>query len=308
MTLGLAISLAYTDTITEFNLTCEYIRVQKKRGKASHKDLARQAAVAAVEAAAAAANNGQKSLTDKSSDGRSPSESRPENGYSAGSPRPEPRSLILNDTVGLNKTVNGNRQRLSKTSIAESLGSLPEALHQHRPLWTGQRDNMMTQDQVVSSADIELNGNGSIYSYRPTMNSYLLYNEQLIDCGTPSSLPGYGDLPHSIQSCPNYPVTSQLPSTIRLGDSDLPEFPMDLSGPTLGWISMQAPITEYRMTNQHTFNSPSRYAILQPLITHLGDIMPVSSSGLEPAQAGSSAGTATTQQGADIAAKNEKCG
>ena len=39
---------------------------------------------------------------------------------------------------------------------------------------------------------------------------------------------------------------------------------------------MQSPITQYHMTNQHTFNSSLRYPVLQPLIPHLGNIVPLS--------------------------------
>jgi hypothetical protein len=59
----------------EFGLGCEYIRERKKRGKASRKDLAQQAAAAAA--------NGQKSPSGQSSDGRSPTESRNGNASSS---------------------------------------------------------------------------------------------------------------------------------------------------------------------------------------------------------------------------------
>lgn len=58
---------------SEFGLGCEYIRERKKRGKASRKDLAQQAAAAAA--------NGQKSPHGQSSEG-SPTESRNENASS----------------------------------------------------------------------------------------------------------------------------------------------------------------------------------------------------------------------------------
>jgi xylanolytic transcriptional activator XlnR len=275
-------SSADANVLTEFNLTCEYIRERKKRGKASRKDLAQQAAAAA--AAAAAANNGQKSPTEHSSDGRSPSESRLDNGSSAGSSThsdsrgPESRSLSLNDAVGLQKPLNGVGQRLSKASRAKSLGTLAELphQHQHQPLLTGQQDNVITQDQVVSPTDIGLNGYGPMHGYRPAMNSHMLNNGQSISYGTPSSLPGYGDLPYSMQSPPNYPVTSQSPGAFRLGDNDLPGFPMDSPGHTPGWSSMQSPVTQYHMTSHHNYNSPCRYPVLHPLIPHLGNIIPVS--------------------------------
>jgi xylanolytic transcriptional activator XlnR len=272
----LLFGLDYTKFFAEFNLSCEYIRERKKRGKASRKDLAQQAAAAA----AAAAANGQKSPTEHSSDGRSPTESRPDIGSSVGSSShsdlrvPESRSMSMND-VGVKKMLNGVAQRSTKASRAKSLGNLTE-LHQHQPLMNARQDDMMSQDQVVSPTDIGLNGYGSMHGYRPAMNSHLLSNGQAVNYGTPSTLPGYGDLPYSIQSPTSYPVNTQSPGAFRLGDSPLPGFAMDSPGPTPGWTSMQSPITQYHMTNQHTFNSSLRYPVLQPLIPHLGNIVPLS--------------------------------
>jgi hypothetical protein len=183
--------------------------------------------------------------------------------------------MSMND-VGLKKMLNGVAQRTTKASRAKSLGNLTELPHQHQSLMDARQDDMMSQDQVVSPTDIGLNGYGPMHGYRPVMNSHLLNNGQAVNYGTPSTLPGYGDLPYSIQSPPNYPVNTQSPGTFRLGDSPLPGFAMDSPGQNPGWTSMQSPINQYHMTNQHTFNSSLRYPVLQPLIPHLGNIVPLS--------------------------------
>ncbi|RAL65558.1 hypothetical protein DID88_005232 [Monilinia fructigena] len=92
----------------EFGLGCEYIRERKKRGKASRKDLAQQAA-------AAAAANGQKSPTDQSSEERSPVESRNE---------PSSATSITNENVEFprhtpSRSLSLNKARIEKPSARE---------------------------------------------------------------------------------------------------------------------------------------------------------------------------------------------
>lgn len=264
-----------TNATVEFNLSCEYIRERKKRGKASRKDLAQQAAAAA----ASAALNGQSSPAEQSSAARSPSESRPENESSIGSSTPsgsraqESRSMSLNDVVGGNKMLSGVGQRTSKSTRTKSLGNLTEPQHQHQPPPYGRQEDLMNQEQSISPTDIGLNGYGTMHGYRPAMNAHMLNNGQSVNYGTPS-LPGYGDLPYTMQSPSNYPVTTPSPGAFRLVDSPLTSFPMDSTGPIAAWTSMQSPVNQYHMT-QHTLHSSLRYPVLQPLIPHLGNIVPL---------------------------------
>jgi xylanolytic transcriptional activator XlnR len=183
--------------------------------------------------------------------------------------------MSLNDAMGTSKMMNSIGSRIMKGSTrAKSLGNLPELPHQHQPLMTGSQDDGMNQDQVDGPADM---GYGAMHGYRHTMNGHLLSNGQPVNYGTPSSLPGYADLPYSMQSPPNYPGTAQSPGTFRLGDSPLSTFPMDSPGPSPAWASMPSPITQYHMTQPRTYNnSLSRYPVLQPLIPHLGSIVPLS--------------------------------
>lgn len=261
----------------EFGLGCEYIRERKKRGKASRKDLAQQAAAAAA--------NGQKSPTGQSSDERtSPTESRNEASSTTSLPaenggefrRPQAsRSLSLN-TTGLDK--NSSRDAMKGRLRAGSLESLTELPNGHQPHMVVSRAEA---DQIESPASLNLNGYSSMHGYRPAMNPHMMNGNG----GHPNftagqgSLPAYGDLPYGIQaSSPTGHYPGNTPGGFRLGDSPLPGFPMgsDAASPG-GWMSLPSPSNQYQqhVTNQ-SYNTALRYPVLQPLIPHLGNIIPLS--------------------------------
>jgi hypothetical protein len=258
-------------------LGCEYIRERKKRGKASRKDLAQQAAAAAA--------NGQKSPTGQSSDERtSPTESRTENGSSTTTissesgefRRPQAsRSLSLN-TTGLDKT--SAREAMKGRLRAGSLESLAELPNGHQP-------HMVTRaeaDQIESPASLNLNGYSSMHGYRPALNPHMMSGSgghPNFNAGQGSLSAGYTDLPYAIQtsSPTNYPGTT--PAGFRLGDSPLPGFPMGSEAASPGgWMSLPSPSNQYQqqMNPNPSFNSGLRYPVLQPLVPHLGNIIPLS--------------------------------
>jgi xylanolytic transcriptional activator XlnR len=178
----------------------------------------------------------------------------------------------LGDAMRPSKIMNS----IGMKGAAKILGNVRELPHQHQPLLTASQDDGISQDQAESSTDMGLDGYGPMHGYRSTINSHLLNNGQPVSYGTPSSLPGYSDLHYSIQS-PNYSCSAQSPGTFRLGDSPLSTFPIDSPGPSPAW-AMQSPITQYHMCQQpRTYNNPApRYPVLQPLIPHLGSIIPLS--------------------------------
>ncbi|KAG4429902.1 hypothetical protein IFR05_014608 [Cadophora sp. M221] len=259
----------------EFGLGCEYIRERKKRGKASRKDLAQQAAAAAA--------NGQKSPTGQSSDERtSPTESRNENGSSTTSAhnengefrRPQAsRSLSLN-TTGLDKT--SAREAVMKGRLrAGSLESLAELPNGHQPHMVSRAE----ADQIESPASLNLNGYSSMHGYRPALNPHMMNGNG----GHPNftagqgNLPGY-DLPYAIQTSSPTHYPGNTPGPFRLGDSPLPGFPMgsDAASPG-GWMSIPSPSNQYQQhVTNHSYNTTLRYPVLQPLIPHLGNIIPLS--------------------------------
>ncbi|KFZ10464.1 hypothetical protein V502_08112 [Pseudogymnoascus sp. VKM F-4520 (FW-2644)] len=255
----------------EFNLGCEYIRERKKRGKASRKDLAQQAAVAA---AAAASGDGQKSPTAASSGDRSPIESRMEHNSSLNESSDEHRrnSGTANEVAG---SQNANNAHLMKgNGRARNSGQLGDLPHQLQPIMTTRHDDAMSQSQMDSPTEIGLNGYGTMHGYSRSVNGHLMNSNTSVYSST--SLPGYPDLPYAIQSPPHYPTNNQSPG-FRLGDSPMPGYSMET--PTVaspGWASIESPMNQYHMTPHHHVQTQLRYPVLQPLIPHLAGIIPVS--------------------------------
>jgi hypothetical protein len=260
--------------VVEFGFGCEYIRERKKRGKASRKDLAQQAA--------AAASNGQKSPTGQSSEERSPTESRNENRSSTTSlpndsnefQKPlATRSLSLN-TAGLDSK-NTGRDQLSGRLRAGSLESLTELSNGHQPHMASRPE----PDQIGSPSSLNLNGYSSMHGYRTAVNPHMMNGN-----GHPNfnaaqgNLPAYTDLPYAIQAQSPTQYPGNTPGPFRLGDSPLPGFPMgsDAASPA-GWMSLGSPSNQYQQhVTHHNFPSNLRYPVLQPLIPHLGNIIPIS--------------------------------
>jgi len=167
------------------------------------------------------------------------------------------------------KLMNGNGRN-------RSLGQLGDMPQQLQPIMTNRHDDAMSQSQMDSPTDIGLNGYGTMHGYSRSVNGHMMNNNTSV-YGSSTSLPGYPDLPYAMQSPPHYPGNHQSPA-FRLGDSPMPGFSMET--PTVAspqWASMPSPMNQYHMTQQHHhLHSQLRYPVLQPLIPHLGNIVPVS--------------------------------
>ncbi|KAL3419817.1 hypothetical protein PVAG01_08315 [Phlyctema vagabunda] len=257
----------------EFGLQCEYIRERKKRGKASRKDLAQQAAAAAA--------SGQKSPTGQSSEGRSPSESRNENISSITSlgndsndfPRPASRSLSLNTTGldGHNSTLRHARDSRLRAGSLDSLEAQNQSHMASRP------EDTINRDPINSPSSLSMNGYSNMHGYRPVLDPHLMNSNGShpnYNAGA-SHLPGYPDL-HYIQpqSPPAYP--GNTPGGFRLGESPLPNFAMGHDSASPSWMGLPSPSNQYQHVPNHNFSSPLRYPVLQPLVPHLGNIIPLS--------------------------------
>ncbi|QSZ34310.1 hypothetical protein DSL72_005901 [Monilinia vaccinii-corymbosi] len=255
----------------EFALGCEYIRERKKRGKASRKDLAQQAA------AAAAAANGQKSPTDQSSEERSPVESRTEpssatslTNESVDFPRHTPSRSLSLTTAGIDKA--STRELMKRKIRAGSLESLTEVASQvHQP-----HVSRAEVDPIGSPASLNLHGYSSMHAYRSTLHPHMMNGSGSHAAFNPAQ-PAYSDLPYAMQgqSPPGYP--GNTPGQFRLAESPLPGFPMgssDAPSPG-GWMSLPSPSNPYQHVTHQNFHAPLRYPVLQPLVPHLGSIMPI---------------------------------
>jgi len=135
-------------------------------------------------------------------------------------------------------------------------------------------------DQIESPASLNMNGYSSMHGYRPALNTHMMNGSgghANFSAGQ-GSLPGYTDLPYAIQTSSPTHYPGNTPGAFRLGDSPIPGFPIgsDAASPG-GWMSLPSPSNQYQqhVTNQN-FNSTLRYPVLQPLVPHLGNIIPLS--------------------------------
>ena len=251
-----------TNMFPEFNLGCEYIRERKKRGKASRKDLA-------LQAAATAAANGQKSPGSRSGDNDSSSDARLRQGSTVMSPTNGSSEAGAINNTSVPQAPQAPDQKLMHNGTMNGILNHDQASQMPSIGTNGHPNDTISQSHLGISNSIDLNGFSTGYSpsnHLNMMNSY----------GPGTSLPGYGDLPYAMAS-PSAYNTSYQSNGFRIGDSPLPGFSMQT--PNAGspnWPSMPSPINQFPTPPQHRSNQPQlRYPVLRPLLPHLGNIVPV---------------------------------
>ncbi|KAL2132073.1 hypothetical protein VTI74DRAFT_4251 [Chaetomium olivicolor] len=256
----------------EFQLGCEYIRERKKRGKASRKDLAQQAAAQA--AAAAAAQNGAK-----------PENQTGENGQSSESRSDTPTNTKPSVTVATERQPNSDKimtdiseeaLRGQRTGSMESLGDL--GAHQaHMTSHPGGMD----RDRLESPTALDLNGYGAVHpAYERPITTHMMNRPPHAPYGaTQGGMSSYPDLPYALQTQSPAGYSANPSNGFRLANSPLSAYPMggDAASPG-GWMSMSSPPPQFAShVPQNGYNhSQLRYPVLEPLIPHLGNIIPLS--------------------------------
>lgn len=228
---------------------CEYQRERKKRGKASRKDLA-----AAQAAAAAAAQSEGKSPT-SSSDARKHSELLPS----------KPESSL--GSTGKSPSEVGGDDSLHHDERAPSLDSAPDlGLH------TGQ----MTEASAVMEHD-GLSYTNAHHAFDRQLDSQMMNAAAHPAYGThQNSISAYADLSYGIQTQPPTSYTPN-PNNYRVTTSPLSAYPMPVDGESSDWITLPSPPLQYQapvaVPNFH--HATLRYPVLEPLVPHLGTIIPL---------------------------------
>jgi hypothetical protein len=134
-------------------------------------------------------------------------------------------------------------------------------------------------DQIGSPTSLSIHGYANMHGYKPALNPHVLNGTGQFDAEQGPSPGPYADLPYAIQTqSPPSHYPGNTPGGFRLADSPLPGFPMgsDAASPG-GWMSLPSPSNQYQnhLTHQ-SFASGLRYPVLEPLLPHLGNIIPVS--------------------------------
>ncbi|KAJ9132534.1 Xylanolytic transcriptional activator xlnR [Pleurostoma richardsiae] len=246
----------------EFGLGCEYIRERKKRGKASRKDLAQQAA---AQAAASGGQNGQRSPIQGDSD------------HSI-DPRPEGKSIIVGEQAssGNDRMMHDvDDEGLPRSQRAGSIDSLTDMVAQQSHM--SSHAGAMDRDHLESATDLDMNGYGSVYD-RQAMSAHMLSTSVHNPYGTnQGAMSGYPELPYGL---PNQSPTTYSANTtsFRMGTSPLSAYPMPGEPTSPGWISMPSPPPQYQtQIPQNNYGQTQlRYPVLEPLVPHLGNIIPLS--------------------------------
>lgn len=240
----------------EFGLGCEYQRERKKRGKASRKDLAQQAA---------AASQG---------DHKSPV-SGAETNKSSEQPDPKTDSSItvIDRTANEGGGEEDMRQdeRSASLESAEELGAHPAQLHDHAA--------MMEREGLDSQGAFDPNNYGSVHnSYgRHAMDAHMMHT---------AAHPGYGANQGGISTYPDLSYGMQPQSAtgfapnsneFRMTTSPLSAYPMAGDESSPGWMNIPSPTRQYQrhISAPNFHNSQLRYPVLEPIVPHLGNIIPL---------------------------------
>ncbi|KAF4471693.1 transcription activator [Fusarium albosuccineum] len=243
-----------------FGLGCEYIRERKKRGKASRKELAQQAA---AQAAAAAAT------------GQNPDEATGENDHSASKglenmPGQQPGERHPSTSSRSSKDQGDDMMQHSQgLEGLDNLGGMGEQTHLGRP-------PALESEQLDNHAGLDLNGFGGMaHGYDTQGLDGPVMNGPTYGPGGRGSMSGYSEFPYSMQaqSPPNFANNTAF----RMGNSPL-GYSMG-KGASPGWgISMTSPPGQYQsQVPQPSFGSAKlRYPVLEPLVPHLNNILPIS--------------------------------
>ncbi|KAF2265720.1 hypothetical protein CC78DRAFT_172277 [Lojkania enalia] len=297
----------------EFGLTCEYVRERKKRGKASRKDIAQQQAAAAAAAAAAQVNgsaqpsgdsasgspqsrsNGfagdeQKMVEPAQNDVEPSTTQRPLPDLPPPSLPPVGRSASMATTRGMDGTpIYQEVAPMSRTMSMGAIDGLPENGVHHQIAVSN--DGMPMQPPRIQTQGLPMHDRGAPIVPIPEYTSMDDFHRNLMHqsphpmmqngMGHPiipsNGMPEYSDSPYSMMS----PQSAQAPpNAFRMpaAESPMPGFvgTSPVAG-SPGWFSLPSPSTTMYAGTQHSNAAQQlRYPVLQPLIPHLTNIIPVS--------------------------------
>jgi hypothetical protein len=261
--------------LAEFGLTCEYIRERKKRGKASRKDIAQQQA-----AAAASGKPGQPS----EDSGTPTSDAKPGDSTQNSSPKLPEGQRPLPELPGRSASIATTRPDMetasayqNRTMSMSAIDAIPEnEIHTMQPMQPMQPPRIQTQGLPMHSSIPEYTSMDD-YHRNMTYQSPLQMMQPGMHGIVPSHGLEYSDSPYSMMS-PQSAHTQAPPNPFRM-----PEEPANMGYMTQspvagspGWMLPSPSTTMYSGAPHQNPAQQLRYPVLQPLLPHLVNIMPVS--------------------------------
>ncbi|KAF1839502.1 hypothetical protein BDW02DRAFT_155212 [Decorospora gaudefroyi] len=266
----------------EFGLTCEYIRERKKRGKASRKDIAQQ------QAAAAAAGSGAV----KSEDSSTPQSSeKAAESIQGSSPKLPEGQRSLPELPSRSASMATTRPEMdaapvyqNRTMSMSAIDSIQEA-DLHHQMNDGMQPMQPMQPPRIQTQGLPMHNSIPEYTSVEDYHRNLTYQSPhpMMQPGMHSIVPShshgieYSDSPYSMMS-PQSAHTQGPPNPFRL-----PEEPSNMGYMTQspvagspGWMLPSPSTTMYSGAPHQNPPQQLRYPVLQPLVPHLANIMPVS--------------------------------
>ncbi|KAK2035981.1 transcriptional activator xlnR [Colletotrichum somersetense] len=260
----------------EFGLGCEYIRERKKRGKASRKDLAAQAA---AQAASGGPGQGQKSPSDDNGPPSEQGESASvKNGQaSSGNESQQNHAAKVMDDL----SDDAMQQHSQRTGSLDSLGDLTGGHPAHLSAHHG-----MDRDHMESPTAMDLNGYGGVHGGydRQSLGAHMMPGPSHAGYApSQGGMSAYPEIPYAIQT--QSPTAYANSAPFRIAASPISAYPLGGEATSPEWISMSPPA-------QYPSHIPAggggggggyghaakklRYPVLQPLLPHLGNLIPLS--------------------------------
>ena len=236
--------------------------------------------------AAAASQSGQKSPNGTSDNAGQSVEARNDsngaggNGNGVGSTNNNNSAKSVDQPLSeksLSEIGDDSMSRAQRTGSMESLGEL----NPHQPQMTS-HPSAMDRDHLDSPTALDLNGYGNVHAAydRQGMGAHMMNGAP----GTPygsnqGHMSSYPDLPYALQTQSPTGYSANGPNSFRLAASPLSAYPMGGEPASPGWMNMSSPPPQYAsQIPQNNFGNHSqlRYPVLEPLIPHLGNMIPAS--------------------------------
>jgi hypothetical protein len=272
------------NTVSEFGLTCEYIRERKKRGKASRKDIAQQQAATA--AGGTGAPKSEESSTPQSSDKAADS-------IHSSSPKLPEGQRSLPELPGRSASIATTRPNTNmdtipvyqnRTMSMGAIDTMPETEMHHQMTESMQSMHPM-QPPRIQTEGLPMHNQMPEYTSMEEYHRNLTYQSplQMMQPGMQPVVPSHGhaveysDSPYSMMS-PQSAQTQAPTNTFRIPEeaSNMGYMTQSSADGSPRWM-LPSPSTTMYSGAQHQHPSQQlRYPVLQPLVPHLANVMPIS--------------------------------
>lgn len=243
-------------TGAEFGLGCEYQRERKKRGKASRKDLAQQAAAASIGDRKSPVSGAETTKSGEQADSKTDS------------------SITVNDRP-VNETGNEDSMRHNERSAslesADEIGAHPSQMNDHPAT--------MERENIDGQGAFDPNNYSSVHHPydRQAIDAHMMHTAAHSGYGAnQGNISTYPDLSYGIQPQAATGYASN-PNDFRMTTSPMSAYPMTGDNASPGWMNIPSPSRQYQthIPAPNFHNSQLRYPVLEPLVPHLGNIVPL---------------------------------